>query len=218
MNTFSEKGGWWWGNNVAIVTRLNWNVRGLMSGRVLGNSGTRGKKNVPLMKPLEMMIETLMLGTCWLELHGNWATNYIQWILNLNNMRLPWWEHPVWAGLDLCSFVSRDTQAETSGALDEPWYLTPLVAACMCTQCAPFIFRGGCLVAGLSRVPEDFNEKDIAQTPSMFPPCIHQGPADSWLKRTHPPSWMQRLQACAPRHRTLKFIRRHLLLNIAQQC
>lgn len=97
---------WWWGNNVAIVTRLDWNVRGLMSGQVLGNSGTRGIKNVPLMKPLEMMIETLMLGTCWLGLRGNWATNYTQWIVTLNNMRLPSWEYPVWAGLELCSFVS----------------------------------------------------------------------------------------------------------------
>lgn len=87
------------------------------------------------------------------------------------------------------SFVSTHTEAETPRAL-ELWYLTPL--SLHTSTCAPFIFRGGrCLVARSSRVPEDFNEKDIAQTPSMFPPCVHHRPADSWHGRT-PPGWPQR--------------------------
>lgn len=46
-------------------------------------------------------------------------------------------------------------------------------------QCAPLFLGWLPCGGGQAALPKDFSEKDIAQTPSMFPPCIHHRLADS---------------------------------------
>lgn len=132
-----------------------------------------------------------------LELHWNGATGSS---LNNRGLILLLWEYPVWASyvcicvFSCCFLLCPHTSKRHRVTLDELWYLTP-VSLCFYVHTHTFIFRVAAFCWGQAECQQDFNEKDIAQTPSMFPPCIHHRPADSWPKRT--PSWLQHIQACA---------------------
>ncbi len=102
---------------------------------------------------------------------------------SLNNKRLtlPLWEYPAWASF-VCiriqyAYVS---SPETSGALDELWYLTPLsLLVCgtqaHCTMCT-FIFRVAALWWGSSSVAKGLQWEGHSSN-SKYVSTVHPSPS-----------------------------------------
>lgn len=116
----------------------------------------------------------------------------------------------------ICVFLL--TLAETSRALDEPWYLTPLsLFVCARWHMCTFIFRVPALWRGQARVPKDFNGEGHSSN-SKYVSTVHPSLSGWQLCQTHRIRSATTHAGMCPRHGGPEFICRHLLLNIAQQC